>query len=155
MAALGVAGCSQTPPPAPSASRTTNVAASPAAAPLPAPEALADVLYRLADTSVPAEAKVGLVQYGTVDDEPVLANFGEALKANGFAPLNVAAADLAWAGQPGNVLANVTISTPNPAVQPFGFPMEFTPLRDSWQLTRRSADQLLPLVGTARPTPSN
>jgi hypothetical protein len=116
---------------------------------------LTDVVYRLADTSIPAEQKVALVQYATVDDEPVLANFGEALKANGFDPLNVAAADVAWAGQPGNVRANVTISTPNPAVKPFAFPMEFSPMRNAWQLTRRSADQLLPLVGTAKPTPSN
>jgi hypothetical protein len=155
VAALGVAGCAQTPPPAPSPSRTTNVAAPPPVAPLPAPEALTDVLYRLADTSIPAEQKVGLVQYATVDDEPVLANFGEALKASGFEPLNIAAADLAWSGQPGNVLANVTISTPNPTVKPFAFPMEFSPMRDAWQLTRRSADQLLPLVGSTKPTPSN
>jgi hypothetical protein len=30
--------------------------------------------------------------------------------------------------------------------------MEFTPLRDGWQLSRRTADQLLPMVGaTPRP----
>jgi hypothetical protein len=116
---------------------------------------LTGVLYRLADTSIPAEQKVGLVQYATVDDQPVLTNFGEALNANGFVPLNVAATDLAWSGQPGNVLANVTISTMNPAVKPFTFPMEFSPIRDAWQLTQRTADQLLPLVGGTEPKPSN
>ena len=157
VAALGVAGCAQTPPPAalPSHPPTTTVAAAPTTAPLPSPDALTDVLYRLADTSIPAEQKVGLVQYATVDDQPVLTNFGEALKANGFVPLNVAAADLAWSGQPGNVLASVTISTTDPTVKPFTFPMEFSPIRNAWQLTQRTAGQLLPLVGATRPTPSN
>ena len=156
VAALGIAGCAQTPPPAaPPSQPTTTVAAPPTAAPLPSPDALTGVLYRLADTSIPAEQKVGLVQYATVDDQPVLTNFGEALKANGFVPLNVAATDLAWSGQPGNVLANVTISTTNPAVKPFTFPMEFSPIRDAWQLTQRTADQLLPLVGATKPKPSN
>ncbi|MDT5297831.1 MAG: hypothetical protein QOG79_1073 [Mycobacterium sp.] len=156
VAALGLVGCSQTPPAAnQEPSRTTAVAAPPTAAPLPSPDALTGVLYRLADTSIPAEQKVGFVQYATVDDQPVLTNFGEALKANGFVPLNVAATDLAWSGQPGNVLANVTISTTNPAVKPFTFPMEFSPIRDAWQLTQRTADQLLPLVGATEPKPSN
>jgi len=156
VAALGVAGCAQTPPPAASPSQQpTTVAAAPTAAPLPSPDALTGVLYHLADTSIPVEQKVGLVQYATVDDQPVLTNFGEALKANGFAPLNVAATDLAWSGQPGNVLANVTLSTTDPAVKPFTYPMEFAPIRDAWQLTQRTADQLLPLAGTTAPKPSN
>jgi hypothetical protein len=156
VAALGIVGCSQAPPAVnQESSRTTAVAAPPTAAPLPSPDALTGVLYRLADTSIPAEQKVGLVQYATVDDQPVLTNFGEALNANGFVPLNVAATDLAWSGQPGNVLANVTISTMNPAVKPFTFPMEFSPIRDAWQLTQRTADQLLPLVGGTEPKPSN
>ena len=90
VAALGLAGCSQTPPraPAPSyqASRTTTVPVPPTADPLPPPDALTGVLYHLADTSIPVEQKVGLVQYATIDDQSVLANFGEALKANGFDP---------------------------------------------------------------------
>lgn len=95
------------------------------------------------------------MQYATADDEPVLKNFGEALQSSGFNPLNVAVADVTWAGQPGNVLATVTISTADPAVKPFTYPMEFSPVRDGWQLTRRSADQLLPLVAATGPTPSN
>ena len=159
VAALGLAGCNQTPPPAPApsyqASRTTTVPVPPTADPLPPPDALTGVLYHLADTSIPVEQKVGLVQYATIDDQPVLANFGEALKANGFDPINVTATDLAWAAQPGNVLANVTISAADPAVKPFAFPMEFSPMRSGWQLTQRTADQVLPLVGaTQTPTPT-
>lgn len=156
VAALGVAGCSQTPPPAASPSpQLSTTAPAPTGAPMPAPDALTGVLYRLADTSIPVEQKVGLVQYATVDDQPALANFGEALKANGFVPLNVAATDLAWAGQPGNVVANVTLSTADPAVKPFTYPMEFAPIRDGWQLTQRTADQLLPLAATTTPKPSS
>jgi hypothetical protein len=116
---------------------------------------LTGVIARLADTSIPVEQKVGLVQYATVDDQPVLTNFGEALKANGFVPLNVAATDLAWSAQPGNVVANVTLSTADPAVKPFTYPMEFAPIHDAWQLTQRTADQLLPLAGSTAPKPSS
>lgn len=114
---------------------------------------LTSVLYRLADTSIPAEQKVALVQFATAEDQAALANFGEALKANGYDPLTVDATDLAWFGEPGHVIATVTIGSPNPQVQPFTFAMEFSPLRDAWQLTRRTADQLLPLVDARQPTP--
>ena len=156
VAALGVAGCSETLPPAASPSpQTTAAASAPVGAPLPSPDALTGVIYRLADTSIPVEQKVGLVQYATVDDQPALTNFGEALKANGFVPLTVAAADIAWAGQPGNVVANVTLSAADPAVRPFTYPMEFAPIHDAWQLTQRTADQLLPLAATTTPKPSS
>jgi hypothetical protein len=154
VAAFGVAGCAQPPPPVASSSHHPSTVIAPPATPLPSPDVLTTVLSRLADTSVPAEQKVVLVQYATVDDQPALTNFGEALKANGFSQLNVAATDLAWSAQPGNVTANVTISTADPAVKPFTFPMEFSPMRDAWQLTRRTADQLLPMVAATGPTPS-
>ncbi|TPG33800.1 hypothetical protein EAH80_14345 [Mycobacterium hodleri] len=124
----------------------------PTVAPLPPIDQLTGVVYRLADTSIPAEQKVGLVQYATADDRATLTNFGEALKASGFTPLTVDATDLQWAGEPGHVVANVTIGSPNPVVRPFTFPMEFAPLRDSWQLTSRTAGQLLPLAGATPPT---
>ena len=76
----------------------TSRPAAPTVAPLPPVDQLTGVLYRLADTSIPAEQKVGLVQYATVDDQAALTNFGQALKASGFAPLTVAATDLTWAG---------------------------------------------------------
>lgn len=122
--------------------------------PLPPADQLTGVLYRLADTSIPAAQKIALVQYATADDEAALANFGEALKANGFDPLRVDATDMMWSPEPGHVVAQVTIGSPNPQVKPFTFPMEFTPMRNTWQISRRTADQLLPLVGGAqRPTP--
>ena len=101
----------------------------------------------LADISVPGEQKVGVVQYATADDEPALARFGQALKDSGFDPVTVTAADLAWSTTPGNVTADITIASGNTTVKPFTYPMEFSPLRDTWQLTQKSADQLLPLGG--------
>lgn len=156
VAVFGLAGCADdttatappVDPPSLNVSRTTTTLA---AAPLPAPDELTGVLYRLADTSIPAPQKVPLVQYATADDEPALQNFGEALSASGFDPLDVAATDLAWAGDPGHVLANVTISSTKTGVTPFAFPMEFSPVRDTWQLSRGTADQLLSLVASARP----
>lgn len=156
VAAFGLSGCgddARTAQPGPPPSTATTEVAPPVA-PLPAPEVLADVVYRLADPSIPVEQKVGLLQYGTVDDEPALKNFGDALAANGFAPLTVTATDLAWAGQPGDITANVTIGSSAPDARPFSYPMQFSPLRDGWQLTRRSADQLLPLVSAASPSPT-
>ncbi|GAB7069685.1 hypothetical protein H7J06_17055 [Mycobacterium hodleri] len=155
VAALWLGGCAEDPPTAaPQSPRPltgTLRPAMPTVAPLPPLDQLTAVLYRLADTSIPAEQKVALVQYATVDDEPALKNFGEALVASGFAPLTVDAADLQWAGEPGHVVASVTIGSPNPQVRPFTFPMEFAPIRNSWQLSKRTADQLLPLVGAAPP----
>ncbi|MDT5011089.1 MAG: hypothetical protein QOH57_2706 [Mycobacterium sp.] len=101
----------------------------------------------LADTSVPGEQKVALVQYATAADGPALVQFGQALSDSGFAPTTVTATDLTWSTTPGNVTADITIASANPAVKPFTYPMEFSPWRDAWQLTRRSADQLLPLGG--------
>jgi hypothetical protein len=124
---------------------------APTAAPLPPPDQLTSVLYRLADTSIPAEQKVPLVQFATAEDEAALANYGEALKASGFDPVTVDAADLAWSSEPGHVTANVTIGSPNPQVKPFAFPMEFAPVRDTWQLSKRTADQLLPLKDATDP----
>jgi hypothetical protein len=156
VAALGLGGCAGTPPPAaPQSERPMTGASRPAmptVAPLPPADQLTGVLYRLADTSVPVAQKVGLVQYATADDEAALTNFGEALNASGFTPLTVDAANLQWAGEPGHVVATVTIGSPNPQVRPFTFPMEFAPIRNTWQLSRRTADQLLPLVGAPPPT---
>lgn len=94
-----------------------------------------------------------MVQYGTVDDQPALANFGTALSASGFDSLTVQATDLTWAGESGDVVATVTIGSSNPQVKPFTYPMEFIPNRGTWQLSRRTAEQLLPLVGAVPPPP--
>lgn len=156
VAALGLVGCGQDVPPAADPMSSQAPGSSPpeasTAAPLPAPDELTGVLYRLADTSVPGEQKVFLVQYATVEDIPALTDFGEALKANGFDPLTVDATDLSWAGAPGHVTANVTMGSPDPKVNPFTFPMEFSPIGTTWQLSKRTADELLPMIGAPRPT---
>lgn len=150
VAAFGLGGCVVEQNPAASSSSPTSAAvgAAPDQAALPAPEALAGVLSTLADTSVPAEQKVAVVQYATVDDEASLTKFGNALRDSGFVPVNVVATDLKWSTTPGNVTATITISSPNQGVNPFAYPMEFSPEHDTWQLTQKSADQLLPLGGT-------
>jgi uncharacterized lipoprotein YbaY len=156
VAALGLSGCSSdnAHAPPPSQHATSSVVPVPAAAPLPAPDALTGVLYQLADTSIPAEQKLGLVQYSTADDVAALGNFGEALKDGGFRSLTVQATDLSWASTPGNVTASVTIGTADDPAKTFTFPMDFSPVRDTWQLTRRTADQLLQLGSSATPTPT-
>jgi hypothetical protein len=157
VAALGLSGCASDDRPAavpgPRATSTTGLTASPTAAPLPAPEALTDVLYRLADTSIPAEQKLGLVQYATPDDQAALGNFGQALQDGGFRQLTVAATDLKWSAEPNNVFATVSIGTLDDPARRFTFPMEFSPIRSGWQLTRRTADQLLQLGSPPAPTP--
>ncbi|MDT5180642.1 MAG: hypothetical protein QOJ95_4840, partial [Mycobacterium sp.] len=157
VAALGLAGCADpSPAAAPHGDRQTldtSRPAMPTVAPLPPVDQLTGVLYRLGDTSIPAEQKIGLVQYATADDQPALTNFGQALKASGFDPLTVDATDLMWAGEPGHVVATVTIGSSTPGIRPFTFPMEFAPIRDTWQLSRRTADQLLTLGGAPPPTP--
>jgi hypothetical protein len=155
VAALGLSGCgSEAAPASPSQRATTAVAPPPLAAPLPAPDALTGVLFRLADTSIPAEQKLALVQYSTPDDVAALGNFGQALMDGGFKSLTVQATDLSWAATPGNVSASVTIGTADDPAKTFTFPMEFSPIRDGWQLTRRTADQLLQLGSSATPTPT-
>ena len=154
VAAFGLSGCApDAPSPEPDATRAlaTASAVAPEATPLPAPEALTSVVLALADPSVPPERKVALIQYGTADDRPVLQNFADALAANGYVPLTVQAGDLAWAPQPGDVSATMTLGAAESRLPPFVYPMEFSPGRDGWQLARRSADQLLPLVSSPAP----
>jgi hypothetical protein len=158
VAALGLSGCSTddaVPPPSQNAApSTTAVVPTPMGAPLPAPDALTGVLFRLADTSIPAEQKLGLVQYSTPDDVAALGNFGQALRDGGFRALTIQATDLSWASTPGNVSATVTIGTSDDPAKTFTYPMEFSPMRDTWQLTRRTADQLLQLGSATTPTPT-
>jgi hypothetical protein len=153
--AFGVSGCgSDEPPPPPVSERAQSTTPpSPATAPLPPPEQLAAVLSQLADTSIPPERKLSLVQYATPEDQDTLANFGQALSDGGFRDLAVEATDLAWASTPGNVDATVRLIPAGDAARAFTFPMEFSPLRDGWQLTRQTADQLLVLGSTPPPTP--
>ena len=132
----------------------TVAAPAPTTAPLPPPTALTDVLYRLADPSVPGADKVGLVQYATADDATALDGFGRALKDGGFTPLTFQATDLGWSdADPGNVVATINVSTANPDTGGFTFPMEFNPTRNTWQLTRQTADLLLQLGASQSSTP--
>lgn len=165
--ALGLSGCGAEPiPPAPQASVSAPAVAGAQAAPqapLPAPQALTDVLAKLADPSVPGEQKVALVQYATPEDGAALDRFAQATVDNGLAPLTFQAADLAWSpADYGDVVATVTVGSANPApeARPFTFPMQFTLDEGAWQLTRVTADQLLelgpvPSASPAAPPPAD
>ena len=137
---------------------TTSVVAAPAppvSSPLPPPQALVDVLNRLSDPAVPGADKIGLVELATADDAAALDKFGRALADNGALPLTFEAIDLKWSeSEAGNVVATVNVTTANKPPGKFSFPMEFTPSRDNWQLTRKTADLLLDFgAGATAPTP--
>ena len=160
VAALGVSACAggdRSPPQAPlspTAPMTAPSRAETGPPPLPAPEALTDVMYRLADTAVPAADKLSLVHDTAPADAAALDAFGIALRDGGFAPITVTATDMRWSdAHPGHVLATVTITTATPDdAGEFAFPMEFQPAADGWQLTRETGDMLL-AFGHARTEP--
>ncbi len=144
-----ISACSPTPTPAPPAvsATTSGVAAAAEPAALPPPEALADVISRMADPAVPGMDKITLVQNGAAPDVRVLDSFAAALRDVGYSPLTVTARDLRWSdARPGDVLAMVTLTGPKPADDrppQFSMPMEFTPGSQGWQLTRETAQSLL------------
>ena len=158
--ALGLCGCGSgtstddTARPSP-ISASTTAPVTPPSAPLPAPETLTDVLYRLADVAVPGADKIALVEQGTPGDAAALDKFGRALDDNGFLPLTITATDLAWSpSEHGNVVATVDVTAESDPARRFSFPMEFTAHGDGWQLTRHTADQLLVLgADAAAPAP--
>jgi hypothetical protein len=137
---------------------SSAIAGSPQAAPLPPPEALTDVLYKLADTSIPGDQKVPLVEGATNDDAAKIDKFGKALADSGYNPLGFTAVNIGWASNPpDNVTADVTVHSQNPAMtNGFSFPMEFKPSPGGgWQLSRTTADILLTYnQNPATPTPS-
>ncbi|WP_424745575.1 hypothetical protein [Mycobacterium sp.] len=159
----GVAACGNDTHPAASESATataspSSMIAGPADTPLPPPEALTDVLYRLADTSVPGDQKVGLVEDAAANDAEKLDKFGKALQDSGYTPVGFTAENIAWAtNPPGSVTADVTVHSQNPAMtNGFTFPMEFKPLpQGGWQLSQTTADILLTYnQNPATPTPT-
>ena len=175
VAALGLSGCSTDvesksaqSPVVPSVA--ASAVAPPAdSAPLPAPEALTDVMYRLADPAVPGTDKLGLLEAATPGDATTMDRFAAALRDGGFTPLTVTASDITSSDrQPGDVLATVNVTTSNPTNPGgFTFPMEFQPHQGGWQLSRETADMLLafgnarteaapatPAPGPASPAPS-
>lgn len=151
-AAFGLAGCSAEPErssgPGP-VRPGVSAPALPAAAPLPAPEALTDVLSRLADPAVPGAEKTAAIEKATAADAEALDKFGRALRDGGFHPITFEAADLRWSdADPDHVVATITATGPDPAAGSFSFPMEFTAENTAgadggWQLTRETADMLL------------
>jgi hypothetical protein len=144
---IALTACNSDPAPAAEPSTTTAAVAPvapPVASPLPPPEALIDVLARLSDPAVPGADKIGLVELAEADDAAALDKFGKALADNGALPLTFEAVDLKWSeSDAGNVVATVNVTTANKPPGTFSFPMEFTPARGGWELTRKTADLLL------------
>jgi len=157
VAALALSGCSardeSKPAPSPASPQSSTAAMVPSDpnAALPAPEALADVLYRLADPAVKGSDKLALVESTTPDDAATMDRFAAALRDGGFTPLTVTATDIRWSDrQPSDALASVNITTSgNANPGGFTFPMEFHRHDGGWQLSRETADMLL-AFGNAR-----
>ncbi len=157
-ASFGVSGCAAdraAPPPPPPGivGQSAQPPASPPTAdsgPLPAPEALADVLYRLADPGIPGNEKLPLVQDATAPDAAALDTFATALRDNGFAPITVTASEIGWSPEhPGEVVATIEFAaadTDDP--EGFSFPMGFRRTDTGWQLTRKTAEELF-AIGAA------
>ena len=166
--AAGIAGCSS-PHPKTESSATSSLppasssqVAAPVTAPLPPPEALTDVLTRLADPNVPGASKVNLVEGATPDSAATLDKFTAALRDNGYLPMTFNANDIAWSDKNlSNVKATVAVHTAQANNSNFTFPMEFAPFQGGWQLSRHTAEMLLalgksstaPTSGTPAPAP--
>ncbi|HEX7321921.1 MAG TPA: hypothetical protein VF299_03145 [Mycobacterium sp.] len=142
---LGLAGCSHSESVPESAELPAPpVAAPPQAGVLPPPDALTDVLYRLADPAVPGADKLNLIDGAKPTDAPTLDKFATALRDGGYSPLTLQATDIGWSERdPGDAVANVNITTPKPDTGGFSFPMEFTPYEGGWRLSHRTAELLL------------
>lgn len=153
VAALGLSGCShpefkRSSPPAPSLPPVTSspLEAAPIT-PLPAPEALIDVLSRLADPAVPGTNKVQLIEGATPENAAALDRFTTALRDGSYLPMTFAANDIAWSdNKPSDVMATVVVTTAHPDNREFTFPMEFVSFKGGWQLSRQTAEMLLPWV---------
>jgi hypothetical protein len=127
-----------------STSASPSASAAPQVAPLPAPDALAGVLYRLADAAVPGPQKLNLVEAATPESAAVFDQFANALINGGYTPVKFDVRDVNWSDRdPTDVVANVDISSSNSHGPRFAFPMEFKPYQGGWQLSARTADVLL------------
>jgi hypothetical protein len=161
-AVLGLPGCSsdeddasqQTSTPSSSVSPSPT-AAPQAAAPLPPPDALAGVLYKLADVKVPGPQKLNLVEGATPENAGVFDQFSNALLDGGFTPVKFDMRDIGWSDRdPADVVANVDVSSTNPKGPHFSYPMEFKPFQGGWQLSARTADVLLAFKTDSAPLPA-
>lgn len=161
VAAIGLAGCSHGGPKASTPTATSaplatpSAVASPPSTPLPAPEALIEVLNRLADPDVPGSNKVSLVEGATPEGATSLDKFTNALRDGGYLPMMFVAKDLGWSDKnPSHVMATITVNTAHRTNRVFTFPMEFTPYQGGWQLSRKTAEMLLALNNsTTSPSP--
>lgn len=145
-AVLALPGCGhqQPEPPAEPPPITTTTAAPAPSSPLPAPEALTDVLYRLSDPAIPAADKVALIEGAKPADAQTIDKFATALRDGGYLPLNLEAAEVTWSDRvPGHVTADVTVNTANPDTGAFTFPMEFAPADGGWQMSQDTAKAVL------------
>jgi hypothetical protein len=155
VAALSLSGCSEhaesKPTQGPFEQSSTALAPSDPTAALPSPDALTDVLYRLADPAVKGADKLQLVESTTPDDAATIDKFAAALRDGGFTPLTFSATEIRWSDrQPGDALASINVTTSNPANHGnFTFPMEFRQDKGAWQLSRETANMLL-AFGNAR-----
>jgi hypothetical protein len=163
VATLGLSACSHTGPKVLSSSTSAVhatssplIVAAPPTAPLPAPEALIDVLNRLADPNVPGIDKLSLVEGATPESAGTLDKFTTALRDNGYLPMTFAANNIAWSDKnPSNVMATISVKTAQADNRNFTFPMEFTPFQGGWQLSRRTAEMLLALGNSPAPAPES
>ena len=114
LATAGPKVVSSSPPTVPATS-TPLIVAAPPTTPLPAPDALIDVLNRLADPNVPGTNKVNLVEGATPESAGTLDKFINALRDNGYLPMTFAANNIAWSDKnPSHVMATVTVNTAQP-----------------------------------------
>ena len=160
-AVLGLPGCSNDEDDAspesarPSTSASPSPMPAPQAAPLPPPEALAAVLSRLADPSVPGPQKVNLVEGATPENASVFDQFANALINGGFTPVKFDVREVNWSDRdPADVVANVDVNSGNPKGPHFAFPMEFKPYQGGWQLSARTADVLFAFRADASEPPT-
>jgi hypothetical protein len=158
-AVLGLPGCSNDEDnaapkaSAPPTSASPSAAAAPQVAPLPAPDALSGVLYRLADAAVPGPQKLNLVEGATPESAAVFDQFANALINGGYTPVKFEVREVNWSDRdPADVVANVDVTSSNSHGPRFAFPMEFKPYQGGWQLSARTADVLLAFrTDTAEP----
>jgi hypothetical protein len=158
-AVLGLPGCSSDEDPASPATSAPSMSpsstATPQAAPLPPPDALAGVLYRLADAAVPGPQKLNLVEGATPENAGVFDQFSDALRNGGFTPVKFDVRGVGWSDRdPADVMANIDVSSSNPKGPRFSFPMEFKPFQGGWQLSARTADVLLAFRTDSAPPPA-
>ncbi|BBZ69980.1 hypothetical protein MPRS_10730 [Mycobacterium paraseoulense] len=142
--------------PAAAPATSSTVVISPTT-PLPPPEALTDILTRLVDPKIPGINKVSLVEGATPESAENLDKFTNALRDNGYLPINFVAHDIAWSDKTSSdVVATIDVNTARAANASFHFPMEFTPFQGGWQLSRQTAEMLLALGKSPTvPPPAN